>query len=257
MNQNILICCVLLVGLQKVNAQLLHINDLDSLWHFKVSATGLYTDGNSPRSLLTNKLKLTKLYHTIGLLSNFTYQYGTASAKKINTYNDYRIENIFLLYPKSTFVPFVRWFTEKNLLRKIDFRNEISTGVIYKVVNKKNQAINLFIAGAYQQTNYEGNTFNHIDNNGSHSLTTWEGLAGIAGSNTLVKDKLTAEYRLLGMQSFHEKLDYSLFADITLDFKLSKRFSILANGFYTYENIEQTGVVPYEVQFTYGLSLTF
>ncbi len=245
------------IFIAKINAQVIHINEYDSAWHFKLSATGAYIDGNSPRTLLTNKLKITKVVNLVGLISNFTYQYGTATSKKIVVYDDYRFDNSLIIKPKSTFSPFIRTFTEKNIIRKIDFRNEIAVGILYKIMNKPQQGINILVAGVNQQTNYNASEFDYIDSNGSYKRNTWKAMAGINGFNTLIKDRLTAEYKLFWMQAFNQSIDYAYLIDITLDFKISKRFAFQANYLKTYEKVEPKGVLPYEVQLTYGLSFTF
>ncbi len=251
-----LIIYILFIFIPKVDAQVIHINDLDSLWHFKLSATGSYIDGNSPRTLLTNKLKLTKVVNSFGLISNFAYQYGTATSKKYIVYNDFRFENTLLIKPKNSFCPFVRTFTEKNIIRQIDFRNEIAVGVLYKLINKKEQRVNILFAGVNQQTNYKGSKFDLIDNKGANNRNTWKGMAGINGFNTILKDRLTAEYRFFWMQAFSTPIDYAYLIDLTLEFKINKRFSLQANYLHTFENIESKGVLPYEAQLTYGLSVT-
>lgn len=252
--------CLLVLALfvlsQKVNAQVIHINDLDSLWHFKLSATGSYSDGNLPRSLLTNKLKLTKVNDLFGLISNFTYQYGTASSKKIIVYNDFRFENTLLLKPKKPFCPFVRTFSEKNIIRKIDFRHEIALGILRKIISSKEHGINILVAGVNQQTNYNTNSFNIIDYNGSENKNTWKGMVGINGLNTIIKNKFHVEYRFFWMQALDEPKDYAYLIDATLEFKLNKHFAFQANYIKTYENLEPQGILPFEVQSTYGLSIT-
>lgn len=248
---------IVFISIQKINAQVIHINDLDSVWHFKVSATGAYIDGNSPRSLLTNNLKITKVVNSFGLLSNFTYQYGTATSKKFVVYNDFRFDNTLLLMPKNRLLPFVRSFTEKNVIRQIDFRNEIAVGGLYKVINKNEHGTNVLIAGVNQQTNYKADEFNIIDYNGSTNRNTWKGMAGINGFNTIVKNVLKVEYRIFWMHAFNDPNDYAYLIDAHLEFKINKHFSLMASYLHTYENIEPKGVLPYEVQFTYGLSVTF
>lgn len=240
----------------QLNAQVIHMNEMDSLWHAKITATGLYTSGNSPRSLFTNKFRLTKVGNTFGLFSNAVYQYGTVSKKKIVTYNDYRFDNSVLLKPHRRLVPFVRFYQEKNLLRKVNFRNEVAMGVLFKLLAKKGQAINILSAVINQQTKYDRNIFEHIDNGGSYKRNVWKGVVGINGNNTLIDNKLTAEYRILGLQAFQIRQDYALLVDVTFDLKVTRKFSFTMNGFYTYENIELVGILPNEFQLTYGLSIT-
>jgi len=257
MKKKWLLVLMVFLFLQKINGQVIHINDLDSVWHFKVSATGSYSDGNLPRSLLTNKLKLTKVNDLFGLISNFTYQYGTASSKKIIVYNDFRFENTLLLKPKNFFCPFVRTFSEKNIIRKIKFRHEIALGILRKIISSKKQGINILVAGVNQQTNYNTNSFNIIEYNGSENKNTWKAMAGVSGMNSIVKNKLQAEYRFYWMQAFDEPKNYAYFIDVSLEFMLNNHFKLQANYVKTFENLEPIGVLPYEIQLTYGLSVTF
>ena len=240
-----------------LNAQVIHINELDSLWRFKISATGLHIKGNSPKTLLTNKLKITKVNKNIGLICDYTYQYGTASAKKIVVYNDFRFENTILLKPKNRFNPFVRTFTEKNIIRNIVFRHEVALGALQKVISRKEHRLNFLLACVNQQTNYKTASLNIAQYSSSKNLNTWKVMAGISGFNSLVKNKLRAEYRFYWMQAFENKQNFAYLIDITLEFILNNQISLLANYSKTYEYLEPKGILPYEVQLTYGLSIKF
>lgn len=247
---------ILCFVIENVNAQVIHINELDSLWHLKISATGFYSDGNAPKTVLTNKLKITKVNNAIGLISNFTYQYGTVSSANKIVYNDFRFENTLLLYPKKRFNPFLRTFEESNIIRKINFRNEIALGLVSKILSEKEHAINLVLAGVNQQTNYNFNKFNLSNFDNNDKINTWKGMAGVSGLNSIVKNKLRAEYRLYWMQGFDEMKNYSYLIDVSLEFILNKHISLQTNYINTFENLEPIGVLPFETQLTYGLSIT-
>lgn len=206
--------------------------------------------------LITNKVNISKIGWKIGLLLNDTYQYGTAGLAKKVVYNDIRFENSLLIYPNSKFFPFIRSNIETNILRKIDFRNEIGTGGICKFVNNKTQVINIFIGVTNQQTNYRTNIFNLIDNNGSTKRNVWKNITGISGKNTIFKDKFLIQYKLFWFQSFSNSIDYNYSIDTSLDFKISNKFSLIANYFMTFENIEPKAVLPKGTQVSYGLSYT-
>jgi hypothetical protein len=237
-------------------SQVTQLNQMDSLWHFKVSATGVYTDGNSSKSLITNKINISKIGKDLGLLSNITYQYGTAGAAKKVVYNDVRAENSLLVYPNYKLFPFVRSYIETNVLRKINFRNEVAIGGIYKVIDKEHQVVNILTGAANQQTNYKTPFFNLIDNNGSSRRNVWKNITGISGRNTIWMDKISIQYKLFWFQSFSKLMDYNYSADTTLEFKISNKFSLIANYFMTFENIEPEQVLPRETQISYGLSYT-
>ena len=162
------------------NAQVLQLAKADSLWHLKITATGLYTDGNQPRSLFTNKANLSKVWKSVGLISNNTYQYGTVGKSKMVAYKDIRSENLFVLLPHKRFSPFIREYVETNKLRQIDSRNEFALGGFYKVMAQKQHYLNLMAGVINQTTNYRNSIFNIIDNNGSDKRNVWKWATGIS-----------------------------------------------------------------------------
>lgn len=244
---------------QTVNAQILQISKADSLWHLKITAAGNYTDGNQPRTLFTNKANLSKAGKKIGFISNNTYQYGTVSfsGRKIVTYNDVRSENLLVLLPKSRFSPFARVFLETNIIRKIDFRNEFAVGSFYKLMNKPNHSLSILVAGVNQQTNYVGNVFNIIDNNGSDKRNVWKWATGISGTSTIIKNHISLDYRAFYMQNIELAKDYNYLIDLILNVKITKGLSFNVEYFRTFENVEQEKVLPKEVQINYGFSYQF
>ncbi len=252
-----LVLFFLYIIIENINAQVIHINELDSLWHLKISSTGFYSDGNAPKMVLTNKLRITKVNNAFGLISNFTYQYGTVSSANRIVYNDFRFENTFLLHPQKRFNPFLRTFEETNIIRKINFRNEIALGLISRIISKKEHAINLVLAGVNQQTNYNFNKFNLASFYGNDKINTWKGMAGVSGLNSIMKNKLRAEYRLYWMQAFDKPQNYAYLIDVSFEFILNKHIALQTNYVKTFEYLEPVGVLPYEVQLTYGLSITF
>ena len=244
---------------QTVNAQILQISKADSLWHLKITAAGNYTDGNQPRTLFTNKANLSKAGKKIGFISNNTYQYGTVSfaGKKIVTYNDVRSENLLILLPKKRFSPFARVFLETNIIRKIDFRNEYAVGSFCKLLHKPNHSLSILVAGVNQQTNYVGSVFNIIDNNGSDKRNVWKWATGISGTSTIIKNHISLDYRAFYMQNIELAKDYNYLIDLILNVKIIKGLSFNVEYFRTFENVEQAGVLPQEVQVTYGFSYHF
>jgi len=244
-----------------VNAQILQISNADSLWHLKITASGNYTEGNQGRTLFTNKANISKKGNKLGFISNNLYQYGTISPsalpKKIITYNDFRSENLLVLLPNSRFSPFARVFLETNIMRKIDIRTEYALGSFFKVYNKKKHALSILLAGVNQQSEYGGNTFNIIDNGGSDKRNVWKWATGLSGTSTIVENHISLDYRAFYMQNFALTKDYNYLIDFILNVKVIKGLSFNVEYFRTFENVEQAGVLPQEVQVTYGFSYLF
>lgn len=241
----------------KVNAQVLQLVQSDSLWHIKLTTIGLYTDGNQPRSLFTNKANLTKVGKWLGFISNNTLQYGTVGKSKMVAYKDIRSENLFVLLPRKRFSPFIREYVETNKLRQIVFRNELALGGFYKVITQKQHYLNLMAGVINQTTNYRTSIFNIIDNYASDKRNVWKWATGILGINTIVKDRLSAEYRLFYMQNVALAKDYNYLIDVSLNAKIIKGLAFNINYFQTFENVEMKGILPKEIQLTYGLSYQF
>lgn len=241
----------------RVNAQALQLNKADSLWHIKITATGLYADGNQPRSLFTNKVNVDKFWKKAAIISNNIYQYGTIGRSKLVVYNDIRSENILILLPRKRFSAFIREFAEINKLRKIDFRNELAGGGLYKLVAGKPHQLTAMAGIIYQATDYKGTVFNIIDNHGSDKRKVWKWAVGLTGFNTIVKNRLNTEYRVLYMQNLSLAKDNNYVADISLNAKIIKGLSFTVNYFRTFESVEMKNILSREVQLTYGLTYQF
>ena len=72
-----------------------------------------------------------------------------------------------------------------------------------------------------------------------------------------MKDQLSAEYRLFYMQNIALAKDYNYLVDLTLNAKIIKGLVFNVNYFQTFENVEMKGILPKEVQLTYGFSHQF
>ncbi len=231
----------------------------DSLrWHVRFAATGSLSDGNAPRALFANVLDVSRLDTDFGLVLRQSYQYGTIRYRTTN--NDVLSTNYLMLHPAATVVPFVRLELETNLLRRINFRYQPAAGLIYKVMATPGQAVNLFASGGYEHTRYDGTGFKygHDDralDNATDLLATWRAMLGLNGQNKLFGGKVALTYNAWWQQSVQDAFDYRYHADGSLSLPLTRHFSFTTSARYSFENIELVGVKPFDLQWTYGLSV--
>ena len=124
-------------------------------------------------------------------------------------------------------------------------------------MHKPNHSLSILVAGVNQQTNYVGSVFNIIDNNGSDKRNVWKWATGISGTSTIIKNHISLDYRAFYMQNIELAKDYNYLIDLILNVKIIKGLSFNVEYFRTFENVEQAGVLPQEVQVTYGFSYHF
>lgn len=227
-------------------------------WHLRLAVTGAYSDGNAPRALLGNVLEVSHLGPRLGLVTRQSYQYGTIRYKLTNS--DVLSTNYLLLLPRRKVVPFVRFEVETNKLRKISWRYQPSGGLIHKLMAAPGQAINLFVAACYEHTRYDGTGFNYIKDNSPAAndtdvLATWRGQLGLNGQNKLFAGKVALAYNAWWQQSVQDLFDYRYHADGSFSFRLTTRLSFTTAARYTYEKIELNGIRPFDLQWTYGLTV--
>ncbi len=170
----------------------------------------------------------------MGFISNNTLQYGTVGKSKMVAYNDIRSEKIFVLLPRKRLSPFIREYVETNKLRQIDFRNELALEGFYKVITQKQHYLNLMAGVINSTTNYRNSIFNIIDNYASDKRNVWKWATGISGINTIVKDRLSGEYRLFYMQNVALAKDYNYLIDVSLNAKIIKGLAFNINYFQTF-----------------------
>jgi hypothetical protein len=244
----------LLITLALSNQLFAQLNESDSIrWQIKFNSTASVLDGNVARTLLLNRLEVAHANKNWGVSTRNDYQYGLT--RYILTENDFISYNFFYLKPLSKVYPYVMGLLETNLRRKIDFRYQFGPGVSWNVINTKPSILKLSLTGTYEHTKYAGVIFDDEKYNGSNTIETWRITGRIFGKHTL-KSKVRISYEFWWQQSLNESINYRYHTEEAIELPVTKHISFRTAVRYSYENIELIGLKPYDLFWTYGLTIT-
>lgn len=246
-----ILCLSLLLSWGSAFSQL---NESDSIqWQVKFNATASVLDGNVARTLLLNRLEVTRANARFGLSTRNDYQYGRTRYKL--TENDFISSNFVYLKPLSKVYPYVMALVETNLRRKINFRYQVGPGVSWNVINQKTDLLKLSLTGTYENTRYGGSIFEDEEYNGSDVIETWRATGRVFGRHIL-KNKIRISYEFWWQQSLDEHNNYRYHTEEAIEFPIAKHVAFRTAFRYSYENIELIGLKPFDLYWTYGFTVS-
>ncbi|HNP78789.1 MAG TPA: DUF481 domain-containing protein [Cyclobacteriaceae bacterium] len=230
------------------------LNESDSInWQLKFNATGSVLDGNVARTLLLQRFEVAHANTRWGVSSRNDYQYGRT--RYILTENDVISYNFVYLHPLSRVYPYFMALVETNYRRNIGFRYQTGPGVSWNVVRKKDHAVKLSLTGTYEYTRYGGNQFDEAVYNGNNIIETWRVTGRVFGKHRL-SSALRVSYEFWWQQSLDQSVNYRYHTEEAIEFPVSKHVAFRTGLRYSYENIELQGLKPFDLYWTYGLTIT-
>lgn len=243
---------MLFVGLGSSYAQL---NESDTLkLQAKLTSSGSYLDGIVNRMLLINKMELLYANKKIGLSTRTDYQFGKTFYKQ--TENDWLSYNFFYLFPTHRMYPYAMLLLETNYRREIEHRIQPGLGVSYNVIHHNaNHLLKLSLTGSYERSAYSGRKFDNRTDTTSNIIETPRVTGRVYGRHKL-KGKLRFVYEFWFQQSVTEVENYRYHTEEMLEWPLTKYISIRTSLKYTYEHVELLGKKPYDLFWTYGISVS-
>lgn len=230
------------------------LNESDSIrWQVKFNATASVLDGNVARTLLLTRIEVAHANERWGMNTRNDYQYGRTFYNL--TENDVISYNFIYIKPLAKVYPYVMGLVETNLRRRIDFRYQVGPGVSWNVVRKKTSFVKLSVTGTYENTQYNGSVFDDEQYNGSTVLDTWRLTGRIFGKHRLL-DKVRISYEFWWQQSLSDRVNYRFHTEEAVELPVTKHIAFRTAVRYSYENIELVGLKPYDLFWTYGLTIT-
>lgn len=249
--KSIFTTALLLIAWANLSAQL---NESDSIrWQVKFNATASVLDGNVARTLLLTRIEVAHANDRWGISTRNDYQYGRTFYNL--TENDVISYNFIYIKPLARVYPYVMGLVETNLRRRIDFRYQVGPGVSWNVVRKKTSFVKLSVTGTYENTQYNGSVFDDEQYNGSTVLDTWRLTGRIFGKHRLL-DKVRISYEFWWQQSLSDRVNYRFHTEEAVELPVTKHIAFRTAVRYSYENIELVGLKPYDLFWTYGLTIT-
>ena len=230
------------------------LNESDSIrWQVKFNATASVLNGNVARTLLLTRIEVAHANERWGISTRNDYQYGRTFYNL--TENDVISYNFIYIKPLARVYPYVMGLVETNLRRRIDFRYQVGPGVSWNVVRKKTSFVKLSLTGTYENTQYNGSVFDDEQYNGNTVLDTWRLTGRIFGKHRLL-DKVRISYEFWWQQSLSDRVNYRYHTEEAIELPVTKHIAFRTALRYSYENIELVGLKPYDLFWTYGLTIT-
>lgn len=249
--KSIFTTALFLIAWANLSAQL---NESDSIrWQVKFNATASVLDGNVARTLLLTRIEVAHANERWGISTRNDYQYGRTFYNL--TENDVISYNFIYIKPLAKVYPYVMGLVETNLRRRIDFRYQVGPGVSWNVVRKKTSFVKLSVTGTYENTQYNGSVFDNEQYNGYTVLDTWRLTGRIFGKHRLL-DKVRISYEFWWQQSLSDRVNYRFHTEEAVELPVTKHIAFRTAVRYSYENIELVGLKPYDLFWTYGLTIT-
>ncbi|NIJ52634.1 DUF481 domain-containing protein [Dyadobacter arcticus] len=235
----------------KTSAQL---NRKDTLaWQSKLSATGSFLDGNVARLSLVNRLEVAYADELWGMSSRNDYQYGTT--KHVKTEDDFISYNFGYFKPQKKIYPYLMGIAETNYRRKIKLRYQLGPGISYTIPSKKGILARLSATGTYEYTRFGGTKFENLSDTLSKIITTARITGRLFGMQRIFENKMRLSYEFWWQQSVEDDRNFRIYNEEILEIPFNKNVSFRTGFRYSYENIRIRGLKPYDLFWTFGLTI--
>ncbi|MEM7485233.1 MAG: DUF481 domain-containing protein [Bacteroidota bacterium] len=137
---------------------------------------------------------------------------------------------------KKKWYPFFVSDLQTNLGYELEFRLGYGGGLTYKPISKNNNKLLFSVASLYYRNRYTESVFVNSDRIGNQR-NMLRLVLHYDGSTQIFKDKLLLKSNAWFLQSTRESVDYIFKLYISLEFKLTKVFSLTTDYRFNYENV--------------------
>lgn len=221
-------------------------------WSYTLGTSGMLITGNVERFLWTSTGELRHVAPAWGFITTNTYQYGTIFNNK--TEDDLISKNFVYLFPKKRWYPYQMNWLERNWRRRIEHRYQVGLGGTWVAICQSKHLLKLSLTGTYESTNFRGDVFENYPDGETNTINTWRATVRIFGSNVVGKSNLRLRYEAWVQPSLEDADNFRYHLEGVVSLPLSKRFSLLTNVNYSFENIVLEGVKQRDLIWTFGLS---
>ncbi|MCB1200619.1 MAG: hypothetical protein KDK41_08230 [Leptospiraceae bacterium] len=120
----------------------------------QLGSTFSWNQGNVDRLLWRNDLEFSHLYDFWGLSTSTSHMWGTFSG--FQTENDLNSRNFGYLVPQNIVYPFVMYWAETGLRRKIDARHQGGLGGTFSPLSEKTMVFQISLMVSVERNFYNG-----------------------------------------------------------------------------------------------------
>lgn len=251
-------CFVLiLISLSWAQPTFAQLNESDTLkFQLRESITGIYQQGNIELLNVRNKLDFViKLRREMVFKSQNTSLYQAFYNVKAD--NDFFSRNYLYYKPNNKIYPFAISYISFNYRRKVDFRYFIGVGATWQAIDNKKFILKLSASAMYENTKFDGTTYNFSEFNGSEKINVWRGTLYAGGGANLLNNHFRIYYNAYWQPAFENSNDYRAELDIGLDFPIWKGFSFNTLYNFTHEQIVVNNIKQKDKLLSFGLAYNY
>lgn len=229
------------------------INESDTLkFQLRATLTGNFQRGNVNVTSIRSKLDF-----SYSPLNNWVFKSQNSSlyqsfAAKAD--NDIFSRNFLYFNPKNRIYPYAISFISTNYRRKINSRLFAGVGGTWQVVNQKHHILKLSANAVYENTKFNGSTFNFSELNGADESRVWRGTVFLTGLHNLFEKYIRLYYDAFWQPAFANSNDYRYEYEIGLDFPVWKGFSFNCLYSYKHENVVVNKIKQDDKMLTFGIA---
>jgi hypothetical protein len=244
---------LLLLSWASLSAQL---NESDTLrYQLRTTLTGNFQEGNVTFTTVRGKLDFSYKPHPFWVFKTQNSSLYQAFGVKVD--NDVFSRNYLYFKADNRVYPFGIAYISTNYRRKIDSRFFAGAGGTWRVIRQKQHELKLSASTVYEETAFNGTTFNYEEFDGKNKLAVWRGTLYMAGTHVLFEKKARFYYDAYWQPAFSNTNDYRTEFDVGLDFTLWKGLSFNVLYTYKHENIVVTKIKTDDKILTFGLAYNF
>ncbi len=232
------------------------LNESDTLhYQIRASLTGNFQDGNVRFTSVRSRIDF-----TVTTKNSWAFKTQNSSlyqAFAVKADNDLFSRNYLYFKPKNKIYPYAIAYISTNFRRKIDSRIFAGAGFTWQMINQPNNTLKLSANAVYENTEFNGNSFNFTEYDGEKTSTVGRGTVYLSGFHNLFEKRVRLYYDAFWQPAFTNSNDYRTEYEIGLDFPVWKGFSFNVLYTYKFENIVVTKIRQDDTILTFGLAYNF
>lgn len=200
------------------------------------SLSGSLTDGVEFQRTFQFEFNPTFEKTSWSLENKFRFLFSDADDEVLNRNWDALVLYKFYINGKKKWYPFLVTNVETNLAYELELRLGSGGGLAYKPTFKNGNKILFAFASIYYRNRYTESIFVNSNRMGNQR-NMLRLVLHYNGSTQILKDKILLKTDGWFLQSTRESTDYIFKLYASLEFKLTKVFSLTADYRYNYENV--------------------
>lgn len=217
---------------------------------------GSFIKGNFDRDLVVSNLDFTvsdSSLNYLGFRSANNYQLGYLFNR--NTENDLLSRNFVYIFQNKDLYPYLMYWAETNLRKKINQRHQIGLGLSYKLIddnsNSKNNKLKISFTFTKEFVNFDNNNFNfkgYTNSELNFSRFTIRAIGHFDLTQTMFLD-----FEAWQQQDISNIDNYRTYFDLSMNFKIYDNVSFRVSSNYNKESMYVKGLKPYDFITLFGL----